>query len=76
MEKNMYEFSETIETKDDFILLLSMLREDLATNEDRWENITIDNFLFALERYCEDAGPDIPSWKNFATLFLAAKVYE
>ena len=73
---DIYEFSETIKTKDDFIFFLSMLREDLENNEDEWKNVTTDSFIFAFQRYCEDAGPDIPSWKNFAKLFLAARVYE
>lgn len=76
MEIDIYEFIETIETKEDFVLFLSMLRKDIVIHEDEWENLTTDRFVFALQRYCEDAGSNIPSWKNFATLFLAAKVYE
>ena len=95
MEMDMYEFEKTVETKEDFVLFLSMLREDfisflsdLETNknewengwgnewENGWENITLDSFLSAIQRFCEDAGADVPSWKNFATLFSAPKVYE
>lgn len=76
MEMNIYEFYKTIKSKEDFALFLSMLRKDLATHENEWENITLYNFLDAFQRYCEDASFDELSWKNLAVLFLAAKVYE
>lgn len=76
METNIYEFYKTIKSKEDFILFLSMLRKDLATHENEWENMTLHNFLDAFQRYCEDASFDKLSWKNLAILFLAAKVYE
>ena len=42
-----------------------------------WENPTLDRFLEALAAYA-DAQPlaEPPSWRSFAALLAAAKVYE
>jgi hypothetical protein len=44
-----------------------------------WENPTLDRFLDALHAWTDDMGDRIsepPSWRTFANMLLAAKVYE
>ena len=42
-----------------------------------WENPTLERFLEALAAYTADAElPEQPSWRTFAQVLAAAKVYE
>lgn len=77
---------DSISTKEDFADFVSGLREELANNPDEWENQTLDRFLDAMESwirmidaYSKNTG-DVealsPSWKTFAKILCAAKVYE
>jgi uncharacterized protein YukE len=77
---------ESINTREDLADFVSSLREELAKNPDEWENQTLDRFLDAMESwirvidaYSKNTG-DIeslsPSWKTFAKILCAAKVYE
>ena len=70
-----------------FVKFLELLREDLATNSEAWENKTLDDFLEAMARYAADIqgfydnsgqpiNADEPSWKVFADVFKGARIYE
>lgn len=44
-----------------------------------WENPQLGPFLEAMQRWSEDMGerlPEEPSWNTFATMLIAAKIYE
>ena len=41
-------------TKDDFILFLKALKNDFLLNKKEWANITVDTFLDAIIRWCQD----------------------
>jgi hypothetical protein len=77
---------DSINTKEDLAEFLFGLRKDLIENPGDWENQTLDRYLEAMESwirvidaYSKDTG-DIearsPSWKTFAKILSAAKVYE
>ncbi|WP_437182418.1 DUF7660 family protein [Pseudomonas xantholysinigenes] len=77
---------DSVESKEDFADFLAALRNDLIENPDDWENQTLDRFLDGMESwvrvidaYSRNAG-DVevlsPSWKTFAKILSAAKVYE
>ena len=71
----------------DFIIFLREFREDLSKNPEEWENRTLSDFLEAMARYAEDIqgyydnmnlkiDADEPTWDNFKTLMIGAKIYE
>jgi len=77
---------DSVESKEDLADFLAALRNDLIENPDDWENQTLDRFLDGMESwvrvidaYSRNAG-DVevlsPSWKTFAKILSAAKVYE
>lgn len=79
--------AETITTKDDFVAFARKLRENLLQQPEDWVNDTLESFLEALigfamdgEGYYKNLGvasdPSGASWRTFADLLLAARVYE
>lgn len=83
---NMIELIDTIHTKDELADFVAALCDELKNNRDEWENFTLECFLDAMEAwirvidlYAKNTG-DIevltPSWKTFAKILFAAKVYE
>jgi len=76
-----------VETKSDFMKILVYLLRDLSKHQDEWENITLADFLSAvhgftgdIEGYYKNRGETVdlsqPSWSLFATILMAARVYE
>ena len=71
-----------------FIAFIQLFRRDLKVNKDKWENIELEDFLEAMERYIEDIdgyydntgqleeNADQASWKRFADIFQGARIYE
>ncbi len=80
MEIDIYEFYKKIETKQDFEEFLRLLKEDYSTNQESWDNDNIELFLEGLYGYNYDTNEEenkvLPTWKMFAEMLLAAKVYE
>lgn len=83
----IHEAYEQIESKKDFEDFLRQFRQDLKSNANDWENLTLEDFLEALQAYTEDIegyyknmnipfDDKRPTWKVFAHLLLGAKVYE
>lgn len=77
---------DSINTKEDLAEFLFGLRKDLIDNPGDWENQTLDRYLDAMEswirvidEYSKNTG-DIealsPSWRTFAKILSAAKIYE
>lgn len=84
---DIYDFVENIKTKGDFESFMSMLIKDLRENRGDWENNELEPFLDGIKRFTEvldnyysnariEADTSIPTWKMFAEVLLAAKVYE
>ena len=84
LSKNLNKTVENIKTKDDLVLFLQLLLEDLKENTDEWENVTLADYLEALAAWLHDSDGLYqkqeeklrPSWKMMGEIFLAAKYYE
>lgn len=77
---------DSINTKEDLAEFLFGLRKDLIENPGDWENQTLDRYLDAMESwirvidaYSKNTGDTealSPSWRTFAKILSAAKIYE
>jgi hypothetical protein len=77
---------DAINTKEDLAEFLSGLRKDLIENPGDWENQTLDRYLDAMESWIRvidayskntcDIEALSPSWRTFAKILSAAKIYE
>ncbi len=76
---------QSIATKDDLAKFLTLLHNDLKTNPDAWENVTLDSFLEAMHAWVLDSealrqktgiAPESPTWRTFAEILSAARIYE
>jgi len=74
-------------TRNEFIKFLKEFRTDLKDNSSVWENKTLEDFLQAMESYTKDVqgyydnmkmeiDADKPTWENFKTILMGAKIYE
>lgn len=73
----IYELFEAIETRSDFLKFLAELQNNYATyGGEVWGNNNLESFLEGLYGYNYNASNDAPSWKIFADILLAARVYE
>ncbi|GAA4321033.1 DUF7660 family protein [Flaviaesturariibacter amylovorans] len=85
MNELVYEVNK-IGNKNDFLKFVELLITDLRKNPSEWENKTLESYLEAIINWTEDMegyyqNNDIPlpeniSWKVFANILIAAKVYE
>jgi len=82
---NMYDME--VKDRKTFIQFLDLLWKDFLENPEDWENITVPDFIEAMEAYTDgidgyykntnqDIDAEKVSWKLFADIFLGAKVYE
>lgn len=82
----LHEMINDITSKEDFIEFLSALRKDLATNNDDWENPTLERYLEGMESWVgtmdayytntNQTIPEQPTWKMIANILYASKIYE
>lgn len=85
-ESNMNTQINEIKNKHDFLNFLSLYIKDYNNNKESWTNRNIETFLEAMESWVEDMEgyyenmnlpvPENVSWKIFADILYAAKVYE
>jgi hypothetical protein len=85
---NVNEFK--VSDRRSFVKFVQLLRQDLSTNKDAWENNTLESFLEALSAYAEDIqgyynnhkstdvpiDADVASWETFSDIFKGARIYE
>lgn len=87
IEDQIHDLRQRVKSKEDFLKILSLLREDLHINSKQWENNTLESYLEAMEAWAmvmekyyaqRDVDVDLerPSWRVFADILLAARVYE
>ena len=85
MGTELHEQAESIQSQADFIRFVAALARDLEESPDAWENATLERFLAAMaawtpsmDAYYANAGRPVaePSWRTFAEILLAARVYE
>lgn len=77
---------ELINSKEELAEFVVALREDLLAMPDEWENPTLEAFLeamsawiLAMDNVYRNSGgemPKSPSWKTFANILYASKIYE
>jgi len=81
------DFAEHIQSKEDCEEFLRRLVQDLEANREQWSNATLEQFLDGLygfahdmQGYYRNRGEKVdfnrPTWRIFADLLLAARVYE
>jgi hypothetical protein len=73
---NINLLAKKIKNKRDFEFFLKELKNDFETNKSDWHNNRLDLFLEGLYGYNFDSENEPASWKKFAEMLLAAKVYE
>ena len=72
-----------VTNKETFIEFIDLLREDLLSNPETWENRTLKDFLEAFTTFTEDIqgyydnnrikiNADEANWKTFADIFKGA----
>jgi hypothetical protein len=76
----------SVQEKEDLVRFIRALAEDRHTRSQEWENPSLEQYLDALASWLEDSdgyyrnhGLDIPvtpTWKTFAEMLIAAKIYE
>ena len=77
---------EKIQTRDDLVLFIHHLVQDLHTRPERWENTSLDAYLAAIAAWVQDmegyyrnrgeTTPHHPTWKHVGEILLAARIYE
>ncbi len=82
----LHEQIEQIKSKEDLADFVSALKLDLEADPVGWENPTLGRFLDAMERWIESMDnyykntgqPPVenPTWRTFADILLASKMYE
>lgn len=76
-----------VNDKDSFITFVGLLRDDLLSNKESWENKKLKDFLEAIAVYAEDIqghydnkriklNSEEANWQTFADIFKGATVYK
>ena len=70
-----------VDSKESFLEFLTALRVDWGARQSQpdWENPDLVLFLEAMHAWIEDMGERVPasaSWRTFADMLYAAKIYE
>lgn len=75
--------AEQVKDKESFVEFLQALSEDLSSNKEGWENLELERYLEAMERFLRDSQDGsanrvdfTPSWNLFAKIMIAASLYE
>lgn len=82
----LHQIIQNIETREDFIAFVHELALDFQRNPETWENYTVNRYLQAAAGWTSDMDgcyqnsgeqmPSVPTWKMFADILIAAKMYE
>lgn len=75
-----------IQSRDDFLRFMEIIRMDLQKNEINWVNDELPNYLEAIQSWIKDMDgfyenmnqekPEFIDWSFLATVLIAAKFYE
>ena len=75
-------------TRTEFVAFIDELCQNLRDHPDEWENQSLELFLAGLRGFAansagyyanigeNDVEVDVPTWRGFADMLLAAKAYE
>lgn len=82
----LHQQAQSVCTKESLADFVAALRRDFETNPCQWENGSLNRFLAAMEGwimdmdgYYQNTGQDLPvnpSWKTFADILFASRIYE
>jgi hypothetical protein len=83
----LIEAGERITSRTEFVEFVRALCENLRRHPEEWENKSLEDFLQGLTGFVEKmhgyylnigsgVNCDLPSWRVFADILLAARVYE
>jgi hypothetical protein len=83
----LVEAAERVSSREEFAAFVKALATNCARHPDEWDNSTLDAFVQGLAGFVEDVegyyansradiNCDLPSWRVFAEMLLAARVYE
>ena len=72
---------EAVRFQEVVLRVVAALRADweLRADQPEWENPDLGRFLRAMQAWTEDMGERVPasaSWRTFAEMFYAARIYE
>jgi hypothetical protein len=80
------ELAEKIQTRDDLVLFIHHLVQDLGTCAEQWENTSLEAYLEAIASWVQDmegyyrnrgeTAPQHPTWRHVGEILLAARIYE
>lgn len=68
--------AETIESRKDFVEFMQQLFRDISDNPQDWHNDSLEQYIDGLWGYSISLEHDKPTWRLFAQMLLAARVYE
>lgn len=82
----LFEKVENVKSRNDLIKFIFHLRMDLQNNHEKWENITLEDYLESMEAWLSDMDgsylnnnqpiPIQPSWKTIADILYSSSMYE
>ena len=74
---SIYEVAENVKTRKDFEEFLKLLKTNYLSVKEEWSNDTLESFFEGLYGYNYDCDiEEKASWKLFAEILLASRVYE
>ena len=72
----LYNALQGVKSRSGFELFMNELVKDYTENKETWDNDTLKSFLDTLHGFNYNSENDRPSWKAFAEMLYAARVYE
>jgi len=84
----LVEQAERLTTRSEFVVFVDKLHQNLIDHPNEWENQSLDLFLTGLRGFAAtaegyytnmdkaDVDVETPTWRGFAEMLLAGKVYE
>lgn len=86
IKMEIFEMADNVNSPEDLIEFINQLRMDLKINKDEWKNITLEDYLEAMEAcvnemdeynvYDTQILPKQSSWKIISLILFAASIYE
>lgn len=83
---NIYTEIKNVKTKEEFLRFLEILANDRRSNEDEWENKSVEDYLLSIQSWIEDMDGYYENnnievsqnidWNFIANIFYVGKIYE
>lgn len=83
---DVYDRLNSLENRENLCAFIDALRNEIKMNGQKWENVTLDDFLEAMSAWLKDIdgyylhrGEELPAnvpWRFFAQILLASAAYE